>query len=534
MKNLLKTAISVLVAGTISLSPVSALGTADSRATARDWNTHSTVPGNFDVQYVNYQEFRNDDKYHYFFAYMASNLVADQFNDGSDAWVGLIIDADLDGESDYQIEFSDKNLSTSLSTFRAYKKMRGDWQSIDKCDGGTYMSASSGDLTETNRFLAFKVSVSCLNLPSIFQFLFYLDANGDGERWGVELGPDNFFQVSNALLDRTRNFRVVPGMVARSQFANPNPSDSAAMSVETAVGQRKARGVVQIKCFGTVRHGWVPEGDVPYALEVAGFKSLVVTTYSSIESCMGERWVVVSAHTGEVTEGLITNWDYQNNLAVIAIAPKLDGLRWQGQTPREGWAATVISDVRKVSPTSSPTVIKSLSARELILSPAIKPGSDGLPVFDSQGGVIGIMSYKGGLAQNTAVAIPATLLCSGLFSCPGVQVWRDNPPALPTTAELRVSTSTFAAKSTTWNSANKKSLTTQFANVNPTSIVCTGYFPTQGSSADKSLALRRAQAVCASLRAATSAIVVTAGTSKAPVSSERNKVRVSAKYVPEY
>lgn len=524
-----------LVATALLLStPLSAQGTADSRDTARDFNTHSTVPGNFDVQYVNYQEFRDDSKYHYFFAYMASNLVANQFNDGSDAWAGLIIDADLDGDSDYQLEFSDKNLSESLTSFRAYQKMLGDWRPITSCGGGVYLSSASNDLTGANRFLAFKVAVDCLNLPQNFQFYFYLDANGDGERWGQEWAPDSYFRVSNALLDRTRNFRVMPSVASRTVFSNPAPTDPLPMSSETSLGQQRARGIVQIKCYGTVRHGWVPEGEMPLLLKTAGFQSLVVTTYSSVESCMSERWVVVSAHTGEVTEGLIVNWDAANNLAIVAIAPKLEGLRWQSQAPKTGWAATVLKDIRQINLSSSHTVVTAISTKEMVLSPAITPGSDGLPVFDSQGGVIATMTYRGGLAQNTAVAIPTPLLCSGVLGCQGLQVWKENPPTLPSSLELKLTTTAFSVKSAVWSSSNKKTLMGQVSAIEPISAICTGYYSAKAKAADKSLALKRAKAVCEEIRAATSAIVVKPVSAKAISSGQVNRVQIIAKYTPSY
>lgn len=526
--------ISVFSTMALVLAPIPAQGTADSRSTMRDGNTHSTVPANFDVQYVNYQEFRNDDKYHYFFAYMGSNLISNQFNDGSNAWVGLIIDADLDGESDYQLEFSDKNLMTSLADFRAFKKMRGDWKSISKCDGGVYMSSASNDLTGANRFLAFKVAVDCLSLPQNFQFLFYLDANGDDERWGIELAPDNFFRVPNELLDRTRNFRVLPTVTTRPVYLNSAPEDRLSMSTETALGQQKARGIVQIKCYGTVRHGWVPEIEVPTLLFTAGFKSLIVTTYSSVESCMDERWVVVSAHTGEVTEGLVVNWDFSNNLALVAVAPKLESLRWQGQTPKVGWSATVLKDIRQTFPSSSPSVVSAISGKELVFSPAVMPGSDGLPLFDSQGGVIATVTYRGGLTQNTSVAIPAPLLCSNLFSCPGVKVWQESPSALPSSAELRLTTTAFPSKSSSWNSTNKRSLTSQLAAIEPVSVVCTGFYSSKSSTAEKSLALKRAKVVCEEIRSATSAIVIKPTSSKVSSSALLNKVTITAKYTPSY
>lgn len=518
----------------VVFSSTPAIGAADTSSTMRDYSTHSTVPGNFDVQYVNYQEFRSDPTFHYFFAYMASKLDPKQFNNGSNAWVGLIIDADLDNVADYQLEFSDKDLSTSLTPFNAYKKMRGDWVPMNRCGGGTYMSASSGDVTGTNRFLSFKVSVGCLELPRAFQFFFYLDANGDAERWGQEIAPDNFFQVSHDLLDRTANYRVTAGASSRTIYANPNPTVNDDLGVDTSLGIKRLNGIVQLKCNGTVRHGWVPELEVPTTLKSQGFKSLVITTYNSIESCMDERWVVVSAYSGEVVEGLITSWDFESNLATIAISPELKQLRWQGQTPRNGWLALGFGDIRSDKPTIQTSTLKSAGTNEMLFSPAIRPGSDGLPIFDSQGGVIGMVSYRGGLPQDTSMAIPVSRLCQRLLSCSGVQVWQDNPPPLPTELEARFLTATFNGASTTWPSSNRRSITSEISKLDALTVSCIAYHSARANASERAIASKRAKIVCEAIKDGTSIIVSKPSTQKAPNSSSANKVLLRFTYKPSY
>lgn len=483
----------------LNLSPVSANATSDIRDVKWDTETHSTVPANFDIQYVVYQEFKSEPTYHYFYAHMAAPMKKDQFNDGSEAWVGLLLDADLDGESDYQIEFSNTDLGTSVSSFKVFRKMRSTWVALDKCAGGVFMSSSTSDLTDSFKFLGFKVSVDCLRLPKNFAFIFYIDANGDNNRWGIEYGPDRYFQVSHNLAKRYLVPRIAPSATGIQIFKNPKPEMHDSLGLGLVEDEKRLSSIAQIKCNGVVRFGWAPKLEMPSSLKSLGFRTFLVTTYSAVEKCINSGQVIVSGYSGDVVEGEIVNWDANSNLALVAVSTTLPQLRWQGEEPRPGWATGIFRGIRNVETTFESSTISSLTQSEIRMSKPIQPGSDGLPVFDSQGGVIGTVTYLSGTAQGLSTAIPSTQLCVRLFSCGAARVWESSPRPLPSIASKNGISEKFARGSSKLSSAAVGRLASQFLGLEVTSIECSGNFTKSSGVAGRSLAQRRAQMICASL-----------------------------------
>jgi hypothetical protein len=516
------------------LSPAPAAAVSDIREVKWDTETHSTVPANFDIQYAVYQEFKSEPTYHYFYANMASSIKRNQFNDGSGAWVGLLIDADLDGESDYQIEFSGKDLGPSIADFQVYKKMRSSWVAVEKCAGGVFMSSSSNDLTDSYKFLGYKISVDCLRLPKNFAFIFYIDANGDNNRWGVEYGPDRYFQVSQNLSKRYSVPRVAPTATGIPIYKNPQPEVHSNLGFGSPEDQKRLTGLAQIKCNGVIRFGWAPRLDMPNTLKTQGFRTLLVTTYSAVEQCINNGQVIVSGYSGDVVEGEIVNWDATTNLALIAISTVMPQLRWQGEQPRPGWATGIFRGIRNVQPSFESSTISSLTQSQIRMSQPIQPGSDGLPVFDSQGGVLGTVAYVSGTPQGLSTAIPAPQLCARLVACGSARVWGTSLPASPMVASKTGVSEKFSNGSSALSKAALGRLASQFQGLEVRSIECAGNFTKSSGAKGRSLAQRRAQLTCVSLSERfPDASVKTLG-AREVLASAADRVSIKVNYKPSY
>jgi hypothetical protein len=524
-----------LLALTIAVLPLSAQAVNDNRTTKWDEFTDSTVPANYDIQYVQYQEYKSEPNIHHFNAYMAGALTAGQFNTADGSWVGLIIDADLDGAEDYQIEFEGRDLvAGSLRPFDVFKKTRERWVSAPSCKGGVGMTYGTADITRANRFLTFEVDRSCLDLPNRFSWYFFIDSNGGNKANGYEIGPDDWLPVNHSLSTIDRSLTGKPSVNKVELFKNPRPDDLSPLDPNSTLGERLLEGTAEVRCKSRLRHGWVPNMVMPSTLTKAGYKSLVVTTFTGVQSCMDNRLVVVTTFDGRVAEGLVINWDSTANLALVAIAPALKGLRWQGEWPTEGLSAGVYTSIRSAEPSLNQTVITAAGPAELRLDQGLGGQEiDGLPVFDSQGGVLGTVIWDASVTQAVTRAASAPVLCQMLVSCGNGAIWDSRLTKYYGPQTLKVVSSTFSAKSSSLAAGSLSKATTPFKSKDVTSLACIGYY-SAANPGDKALATKRARYLCEKISGVAGGISFTSKAQATKSTAEVNRVVATGKYLPAY
>lgn len=528
-----------LLAGLLSIGlvalPLQANGVNDNRVTKWDQSTDSTVPGNYDIQYVQYQEYQKEPDTHHFNAYMAAALSAGQFNNSDGSWVGLIIDADLDGEADYQIEFEGRDLATGLlRPFDVYKKTRDRWAFAPSCKGGVYMTNAMGDLTSANRFLSFEVDHSCLELPKRFSWFFFIDANGADKANGIEIGPDDWFQVNHTLSTISRSLTGIPKVNKLELFKNPNPTDVSSLDPQGELGEKLLQGTAEIRCKSRLRHAWVPNAILPANLAKAGYKSMLVTTFAGVQSCMEDRVVVVTTYDGRVVEGLVINWDAESNLALVAVTPALKKLRFQGEWPTAGWAGGVYTSIRSSEPSLSQAVITAVSASDMRLGKGVGGQEiDGLPVFDSQGGVLGTVVWDPSVTQSVTRVMPAPVLCQKLLSCNSGLVWSDRLTKYFGEQTLKLKSASFKESSASLDGRGLGQITSAFKGKELSSLTCTGFFSSSTPSG-KALADKRARFLCSKVSAVTGKVSYRIKSQVTKTASDFDKVLVEGIYLPNY
>ena len=147
------------------------------------------------------------------------------------------------------------------------------------------------------------------------------------------------------------------------------------------------------------------------------YPTTLITNHHVIEDCIGvEHELLIALPFEEPIPAVITNWDEENDIAVIASTLELPVLQLSTSVPWPGyWVMALGSADGYEGSVSFGNVINSNTA-ELLITNNISQGSSGGPLIDNEGNVVGVTSWGNELAQyNGAKSLDA--FCAKILEC---------------------------------------------------------------------------------------------------------------------
>lgn len=473
------------------------------QASPLDSFTMPGTPSNYDLLRVSYGEFVDRPDFHYFFLDFASSVVANQFNDGLGSWAMVMIDVDGDNEEDYRIQTdSETFLSGNLtSPARVWD------QNLDKevtgCSAGMYTGLESNV-----KWIGFTLPFNCLVLPRTFGIRGYADFIEDDDQYYDYVPGSTFFKVTHGLAGTNRPSglalpTVGPETVYTVQTPGASPNDLVALSPEVL------KSVVTVFCGRGLGTGWAAKVSIPAAVSQRGLTTFLVTNHHVVEDCLGSGEVTLTDINGKSAIGFISSADEKNDLAGIYTNMALPTLSFRGQRPQQGWWVGVLGTPRGLEGYLTTGIVAKVvqDGSEFGVSASLNPGNSGGPIFDREGRVLGVATYKLVDSEGLGFARSTPLLCVLIVKCEASSpVWLTglnsrpgsspvDSPAMGTTKDALLPA--FKANLTRLNANHQNSVNRLLAlNDWTKKFVCTGLVSPSATKAQKALARNRARAAC--------------------------------------
>lgn len=467
-----------------------------------DVATMPGVPSNFDLQNVAYAEFSDNPDFHYFFLDFGSRVTARQFNDARGSWAMVMIDVDGDNEEDYRIETSEETLVGNLTSPANVWDVKLD-REVRGCSAGFY-----SDLANSVAWIGFRIPYNCLKLPRSFGIQGYSDSISDDDK-AYDYAPDSsFFKVTHRLAATTTITNLAsPSVASETLYTVGTPGAAPADLV--ALSPSVLKSVVTVFCGQGLGTGWAARVSIPASVSSKGIKTFLVTNHHVIEDCIDSGEVTLTDVNGNNSVGFIASYDEQNDLAGIYTSMSLPTLSFRGERPQQGWWVGVLGTPRGLDGYLTTGIVSKVvqDGSEFGVSASLNPGNSGGPIFDREGRVLGVATYKLVDSEGLGFARSTPLLCSKIITCTQAEpIWltglsqRPGQPKPDQTGEEKVKVSTlpnFASKSsrlngTQQNSINRLLVLNDWVN----KFICTGVISPTASSADRALARARAKAAC--------------------------------------
>ena len=464
--------------------------------------TMSGVPSNFDLLNVAYAEFSDNPDFHYFFLDFASKVTAKQFDDDRGSWAMVMIDVNGDNKEDFRIETSEETLSGSLTSPANVWDVNLD-REVKGCSAGFYTNLDTGVA-----WIGFRIPFNCLKLPRTFGIQGYSDFIADDDKQYDYAPDETFFTVTHRLAATTTPSALAAPSVASETLYSVStpgsaPSDLVALSPEVL------KSVVTVFCGQGLGTGWAAKVAIPATVSQKGIKTFLVTNHHVIEDCLDSGEVTLTDVSGKSAVGFISSADEKNDLAGIYTSMVLPTLSFRGERPQQGWWVGVLGTPRGLDGYLTTGIVSKVvqDGSEFGVSASLNPGNSGGPIFDRQGRVLGVATYKLIDSEGLGFARSTPLLCSVIVKCEAANpVWLTGlspRPGQSTTdpiskPNVKVATlPSFSGKSsklsaTQQNSINRLLVLNDWA----TKFICTGVIAPNASSSDKSLARSRAKAAC--------------------------------------
>ena len=465
--------------------------------------TMSGTPSNFDLLRVAYGEFVDRPDFHYFFLEVASSVVANQFNDGLGSWAMIMIDVNGDDEEDYRIQTDNETFLAGNLTSPARV-----WdQNLDKevkgCSATMYTGLDTGA-----KWIGFTLPFNCLVLPRTFGIRGYTDFIEDDNLYYDYVPGSTFFKVNHGLAGTKRPTgldlpTVGPESLYTVQTPGSAPNDLVALSPEVL------KSVVTVFCGRGLGTGWAARVEVPSTVIQRGMTTFLVTNHHVVEECLGSGEVTLTDVNGKSAIGFISSFDEKNDLAGIYTSMVLPTLSFRGQRPQQGWWVGVLGSPRGLEGYLTTGIVAKVvqDGSEFGVSAQLNPGNSGGPIFDREGRVLGVATYKLVDSEGLGFARSTPLLCVLVVKCEATNpVWltglNSRPGSLPIVSSNPVTTKdaflpSFKAQSTNLNRNQQNSVNRLLAlNDWAKKFICTGLVSPSATKAQKALSRNRARVAC--------------------------------------
>ncbi len=174
---------------------------------------------NYDLSYISVAEWSEYPGDIFFYLFFETQITRFMFNDGRGSWGGIFLDTNFDGNDDISIVTNDQTYPLNNTLVSAYAEING------RSSGCTAKTFSN--INESAYWIGFKVSKSCLGLPSSFNVQGYADYTAD-DNLGFDYAPETPMKF-NFSSGTTTTTTTVPGVQvpnAPSSLAITATSDS--------------------------------------------------------------------------------------------------------------------------------------------------------------------------------------------------------------------------------------------------------------------------------------------------------------------
>ena len=467
-----------------------------------DTFTKAGTPANFNALNVSYAEFSDSPDIHYFYIDFAAPIESDQFDDGQGSWAMVMIDTNNDGNEDYRIETGLETLDGSFGAPAYIHDVNRD-REVSGCSAVFF-----SNLDDKVAWLGFKLPYTCLKLPKTFGIQGYADYIED-DNYAFDFVPeDGFFRVTHKLNSSASISGLeLPSVASEALYTVNNPG--AAPDDLVALSPQVRESVVTVFCDQGLGTGWAAKVSIPASVTAQGMKTFLVTNHHVVEDCIAAGEVTLTDNAGNSAIGYIASADEHKDLAGIYTKMELPTLSFRGERPAQGWWVGVLGSPRGLDGYLTTGLVAKVVAdgSEFGVSASLNPGNSGGPIFDRDGRVLGIATYKLLESESLGFARSATLLCTTVVKCDNANpIWSTQLAAKPGsqtgggTAAGQVKSATlpaFVSKSsklsaTQQNSINRLLILNGWA----TKFICSGVVSTKATKAEKSLATSRAKAAC--------------------------------------
>jgi len=336
-------------------------------------------------------------------------------------YVGISIDANLDGNTDYLMSIDEQYFDGNRGVPTTVFDVRNN-RLMPECDA-EFWGAST-------YVIGFDLKASCLNLPSTFGIMGFAYTALFDE---MDLVPDvNHFRVNysggGAAVGPTKTVSDPPSATSMTRYrvakAGSAPDDLVALS--STVG----RSVVTLYCGNSQGTGWSAKVNLSRAMQSAGIRSYIITNHHVVEECLSGQRVEIVTSSGVRHTGEVVGFDRDKDVAAITTTASIAGLEWVGERPAVGWWAGVMGSPFNNQGTLSTGIVSSVVGSEVVTSAPLNPGNSGGPVFDRSGRVIGIATAIRTNANLIGFAGSTDYLCGLLVTCPSPGVAWLNPTTL--------------------------------------------------------------------------------------------------------
>lgn len=467
-----------------------------------DTFTKAGTPANFNALNVSYAEFSESSEFHYFYIDFAAPIEAGQFDDGLGSWAMVMIDTNNDGKEDYRIETGVETLDGGFGSPAYIHDVTRD-REVSGCSAVFFTN-----LDEKVSWLGFKLPYNCLKLPRTFGIQGYADYVEDDNSAFDFVPEDGFFKVTHKINSATSVTSLeLPAIAAEALYTVNNPG--AAPDDLVALSPKVLKSVVTVFCDQGLGTGWAAKVAIPASVTAQGMKTFLVTNHHVVEDCIDAGEVTLTDNAGNSAIGYIASADATKDLAGIYTKMVLPALSFRGERPAQGWWVGVLGSPRGLDGYLTTGLVSKVVAdgSEFGVSASLNPGNSGGPIFDRDGRVLGIATYKLLESESLGFARSATLLCTTIVKCDNANpIWSTQLAAKPG-SQTGGSTSAGQAKSATlpaFASKSSKLSATQQNSISrllilngwTTKFLCSGIVSSKATSADKSLARLRAKAAC--------------------------------------
>ena len=153
------------------------------------------------------------------------------------------------------------------------------------------------------------------------------------------------------------------------------------------------------------------------------FPTALITNHHVIENCIGGKGkVVVEEFGGKKHAAIITNWDEENDLAVVATKLKIKALKLSYNIPYPGYWVMAVGTADGYAGSVAFGNVLNITGNEILITAALSHGNSGGPLVDNEGYVIGINSWGSTVEQyNGAMSLDA--LCYVIKMCTDGTFW---------------------------------------------------------------------------------------------------------------
>ena len=227
---------------------------------------------------------------------------------------------------------------------------------------------------------------------------------------------------------------LIPSLFLTSSSANASSLPGYPPEDLVNLAETTTKSVVSILCGNSIGSGWSASVTLNQSDSQKGFKSLVITNHHVISSCTTNSEVIIVLSNQTRVSGFVNAWDESNDLASILTTTNIPKLKWEGQTPQQGWWVGVIGSPLGFPGILTTGIISSINKSTFrgTTDAAINPGNSGGPVFDRSGRVVGLATAKYINAENFGIFHGTPLLCIKIFACSNPNgIWTGTSIAIP-------------------------------------------------------------------------------------------------------